>query len=51
MKHGKSHGEGVYRAKNGSVYEGAYREDMIHGHGTMRYVDGMVYVGKYSVTV
>ena len=38
---------GVYRFKDGSVYQGSFSSDMAHGQGIYRFSSGAVYVGEF----
>lgn len=40
-------GFGVYVMKNGSRYEGEFKNSLKHGVGTERFCNGETYVGNY----
>ena len=40
-------GRGIYRYKNGQVYDGEFVEDKMHGMGKYKWPDGKVYEGGW----
>ena len=38
---------GVYRFKDGSIYQGGFSNDMAHGQGSYRFSSGAAYVGEF----
>ncbi len=45
-KIGCRNGPGVFKSKNGTIFEGIWLCDSISGNGTIRFVDGAVYQGE-----
>ncbi len=41
-------GSGIYRWKNGDMYEGTFKNGMRNGFGTMAYSDGERYSGQWK---
>ena len=40
-------GQGTFKFKDGSVYEGFFKNNKFQGQGTMKYSNGNVYIGKW----
>jgi hypothetical protein len=47
IKHGKKHGKGVMKFRNGDIYTGSWENNMINGEGTMVYSNGEKYHGLW----
>ena len=46
-KEGMSHGQGVDRFPNGSLYEGYWLKDKMHGDGELRWPNRSVYKSQW----
>lgn len=44
---GQKHGFGIYRWKDGSIFEGDYANDLRHGNGRFLWANGESYAGDY----
>lgn len=44
---GQRHGMGTLKWKDGSFYEGHWKDGNAHGMGTLIYADGDKYVGEF----
>ena len=47
-KDGKRHGKGKITFRNGTYYEGEWKNDLSHGQGTLTYSDGSIYKGEFK---
>jgi len=47
-KNGMKHGIGVYKSKNGDVYEGEYRLNKRDGYGIKKWASGCSYKGYWT---
>lgn len=45
---GKRHGEGKFEWKNGDIYEGFFRFNILEGYGKFSWDDGRVYSGEWK---
>lgn len=49
MLEGKRHGKGKFFYKEGSYYDGEWKENKMHGFGTLYYPDGRIaYQGEWK---
>lgn len=45
MKCGFLHGKGVFKWKNGLIYEGEFKDNLMDGEGKLTWTDGSTYIG------
>lgn len=45
---GQKSGKGLFKGKNGLVYEGEWKNDLFHGFGTLTYEHSSSYIGTFE---